>query len=456
MVNMLEFRINLSNEPTNLSQSNPIFSCPQNEYKMTVTLLALKERSCSMTTTCANRISSIGSLSIIPIFLVFVVVAEAVQSFNTPLACRRHETKIRLQSSSLLLLRMASSSFPASSMEDNNRSSRVGDDKVMIKPNKKILFIRHGRTYMNEHIGGENGVGYGSPGFTDLFDEKKTDQDDDDSSKNDKSKFYDSPLSVVGIQQAKEMRRSIEDLLFVVANGDDSNINNNNNGDDGESQGTSSPSLLDPSIGNFISNDLDLVVVSPLTRALQTLHIGLYPHLLKRTNGYGDDGDGSGGDGDGDSTIPILATPKVSERIYLISDLGTKRTKLKQLYPYVDFETAFDPSQSLEDSWHYIPTDEDIEEYVEWRPHGQGQVYACLGEPQHHFDKRMSELYYLLDRPEQSIAVVCHAGVLEWFTQKIFRNCEIQLWNFDDLTPTNLVPVDEKERNALYRKRTDW
>ena len=331
-------------------------------------------------------------------------------------------------------------------MGDKNRDSRR-----TIKMNKKILFIRHGRTYMNEHIGGENGVGYGSPGFTDLF-EKKKDQDDDggdDNSKNDVSKFYDSPLSEVGIQQAKEMCRSIEDSLFVVANRADNEINNNNNDD--ESQGSTSHSLLDPSIGNFIFNDLDLVVVSPLSRALQTLHIGLYPHLLKRTNEDRDDSDDdqSGGGDCGDSTIPILATPKVSERIYLISDLGTKRTKLKQSYPYVDFETAFDPSQSLEDSWHYIPTDKDIEEYVEWRPHGQGQVYACLGEPQHHFDKRMSELYYfLLDRPEQSIAVVCHAGVLEWFTQKIFKNCEIQLWNFDDLTPTNLVSVDEKERTA--------
>jgi broad specificity phosphatase PhoE len=265
---------------------------------------------------------------------------------------------------------------------------------------------------MNEHIGGVNGVGYGSPNFTDVF----VDQNNIFEAAATGNKFYDSPLSEAGVQQAKELCRSIDHSSLLEMNDQENNSSVDKN-------------KLDPSIVRFIEAELDLVVVSPLTRALQTLDIGLYPHLAKR------------------EVMPmVVATPKVAERIYLISDNGKTRTELKQVFPYVDFDTAFDSTQSYDDPWHYVPTHEDINEYVEWRPHGEGQVYACLGEPQHIFDKRMSEFHrWLNDRPEQSIAVVCHAGVIEWFTQRIFGNCEMQLWHFDELTPTNLMVADEME-----------
>jgi hypothetical protein len=62
---------------------------------------------------------------------------------------------------------------------------------------------------------------------------------------------------------------------------------------------------------------------------------------------------------------------------------------------------------------------------------------------------------WLSRRSEKTIAVVCHAGVIEWMTKQIFANCEMQLWNFDDLTPTNLVDVDDDEDNGREKKEGD-
>jgi hypothetical protein len=182
---------------------------------------------------------------------------------------------------------------------------------------------------MNEHIGGENGVGYGSPNFTDVFEDPLLHQ----------NYYYDSPLSAGGVQQAKDLHDAIQN------------------------------SLLDPSVGESIKK-LDLVVVSPLTRALQTFDIALYPHLRTTTptTPNGDDED------EDTAMVPILAVPQVSERIYLVSDLGKTRRELKQKYPYVDFETAFiseEEDDDDDDFWHYVPTDVEIEKYIEWRPHGQ-------------------------------------------------------------------------------------
>lgn len=257
------------------------------------------------------------------------------------------------------------------------------DDGVQVASSKHIVFLRHGRTYMNDYIGG---VHFGSPNFSDVF---------PDTPEN-KRMFYDSPLTAKGVEQAQAlnlMLKSSKDFKDCCA---------------GEIKGESVyRSLLD---------DIDLVIVSPLTRALQTLDIGLYPLLENRG-------------------IPIIAVPLASERLYLVSDIGVTRNELKALYEYVDFDSSI-----LSDgSWHFEPTEEMKTSYVEWRPSGEGQVYACLGEPQDYFDRRMSELYRLLEqRSEQTIVVVSHAGVIDWFLQETFENCELRVVDFDELKPRAL------------------
>jgi broad specificity phosphatase PhoE len=166
--------------------------------------------------------------------------------------------------------------------------------------------------------------------------------------------------------------------------------------------------------------ELDLVVVSPLTRALETFEISLYEHVK-------------------DNNIPIVALPLAAERVYLISDVGKPTSELRIRFPFVDFDSAFDEHPGMrgrEDSCHFTASRAIAENYVEWRPHGEGQVYACLGEPQEVFDNRMIELYHWLrSRDEKCIALVCHAGVIEWMTQEIFANCELRVVSFDSLTP---------------------
>jgi broad specificity phosphatase PhoE len=260
---------------------------------------------------------------------------------------------------------------------------------------KRIVFIRHGRTYMNDFI---NGINYGTPGFTDVF---------SDTPENN-FKYVDSPLAPTGLNQVK----ALNDMLRALK--------------ENEPGAHKAFSLSDEESG-FLE-DLDLVVTSPLTRALQTLEMGLYEHIQSRD-------------------VPIVAVPQAAERIYLVSDHGKTRTELKGQYSFVDFDSGFDPDHGEDDPWHFVLTEEDAQNYVEWRPHGEGQVYAGLGEPQHHFDRRMSELYrWLESREESMIAVVCHAGVIDWMLQEIFENCELRVVNFENLKPRALQEVEEYEK----------
>jgi broad specificity phosphatase PhoE len=255
--------------------------------------------------------------------------------------------------------------------------------KQQQQQSKRIVWIRHGSTYMNELIGG-GGTSYGQPGFTDVFEE------------DDKIHQYrDSPLSPVGVQQALDLREKLSTSSDI------------------------------PTTDFSLIQELELVVVSPLTRALQTMELALYDHVKEQQR-----------------DIPIVALPLAAERVYLISDHGKSRTTLQQNYPFVDFDTHFVGS-SVEgnDPWYFIPTAEQEQSYVEWRPNGQGQVYACLGEPQDVFDRRMSQLYHWLQsREEQCIVVVCHAGVIEWMTSgEILANCEVRIQAFDELQPRTLL-----------------
>jgi broad specificity phosphatase PhoE len=220
---------------------------------------------------------------------------------------------------------------------------------------KKVVFLRHGCTFMNEYLGRSS---FGSPYFTDVFEA------------NELPKYRDSPLSPLGIKQAEKLARS-------------------------------QPSFL---------RDTDLIVTSPLTRALQTLRIGLGPHL--------------------NDDMPIVALPEASERLYLISDVGRPVFELNQS-ERVDFGTV------PHDEWWYKPHHK--KSYVEWRPSGQGQRYAVPGEPQHAFDERMTRLWEWIDkRPEQKIALVSHWGVIDWFCDFDFDNCQWRELEWDRVRPKAL------------------
>jgi broad specificity phosphatase PhoE len=78
--------------------------------------------------------------------------------------------------------------------------------------------------------------------------------------------------------------------------------------------------------------------------------------------------------------------------------------------------------------------------YEEWRPSSQNQKYACPGEPDESFEKRMRSLYTLLgDRPESMIAVVCHWGVIDWMLDQDFLNCQVEVVPFNDIQPVTMA-----------------
>lgn len=209
---------------------------------------------------------------------------------------------------------------------------------------------------MNEYLG-RRATAFGAPHFTDVFPPSQL------------HLYRDTPLSPTGKQQALHLRK------------------------------TSSKDFT----------DLDLIVVSPLRRALQTLHLGL-PETVHKN-------------------VPIIAHPAAAERLYLISDIGSRVEHLQEEFPYVDF------SQVTEDCWWYEPSKNKDKPYIEWRPTGKSQKYACPGEPEEHFNSRMAHLHsFLNERTEKNIGVVCHHGVIDRLLGVDFDNCQYKKVAFEEIT----------------------
>ena len=236
---------------------------------------------------------------------------------------------------------------------------------------------------MNEHLS-IPGSRWGDPQFTDVF----TDPEEI-------AKYRDSPLSDRGIRQAESLssRLGKEDSKII--------------------------------------EEIELIAVSPLIRALQTMEISLYPNLWP-------------------GKVPIIALPQASERVYLISDFGTSTKQLKKQYPVVDFDTEI-PSDKSDSWWISDYSSNTTTNYKEWRPSNDGQTYAALGEIESAFNERMMSLYdWLAQRPESTIALICHWGVLEWLTGYDFDNCEMRVIDFADMKRSGFMISDE-EFNEIFK-----
>lgn len=217
----------------------------------------------------------------------------------------------------------------------------------------------------------------------------------------DDSLYRDSPLSPRGVRQARYLS---EGLGRMIADGDGR--------------------------GGSVIGDIQLIACSPLTRALQTMDIALSPHVPSGQR------------------VPMIALPQASERVYLISDLGADTAVLKTQYPAVDFDSEIPDSKSSE--WWYAPSSDD--DVVEWRPHGQGQEYACPGEPTVAFNERMESLYDWLEaREEDCIALICHWGVIDYMTGQDFDNCEMRVIDFSTIRRTGFMLSDE-DADELFRQ----
>ena len=57
----------------------------------------------------------------------------------------------------------------------------------------------------------------------------------------------------------------------------------------------------------------------------------------------------------------------------------------------------------------------------------------------------MSLYDWLAQRPESTIALICHWGVLEWLTGYDFDNCEMRVIDFaDDMKRTGFMISDDE------------
>jgi broad specificity phosphatase PhoE len=247
---------------------------------------------------------------------------------------------------------------------------------------KTVVYgIRHGRSVSNDWMRGPNT--WGSATY------------------NDAHNTPDAPLSSKGIQQAIDLARKLEKERLL---------------------------------GNHWLDQVELIVVSPLTRCLQTYHWAVHPIIESMPPG---------------KKPLVMAHPLLSERVYTVSETGRPVGQLQTEFPHIDWSSfhvpcgddsgsssVFPISKTNHDRWWYdplIPTpfntmpDRSVAPWQEWRPHGDGQIYAAAGEPEDVFERRMEALQqWLKARPERHILTVAHWGVYRHLTNGVeLRNCDI-------------------------------
>ena len=281
---------------------------------------------------------------------------------------------------------------------------------------KKLLLIRHGTSLGNEFME-RPGNRWGDKTFTDDL------------------SLVDASLSQTGISQANMLRQKLKNRFVdprVVNDGGD----------------------MENAKGDIIPVDDNLLVVtSPLQRCIETMIIGVLPNTLL-TNSRNN----SNYDGDGDEKkeeeypqgVKIVVQPLATERIYTESDTGRPLSELQKDYPYLDFDTYFQTSMDQE-SWWYTHDKNSPTPYQEWRPFGDGQYYAVPGEPFDEFNQRMVDLFEWIDsREEQTIILVCHWGVIEWFTGEDVENCHVKEVIFDHLVLKDESWFKDQEEDGDY------
>ena len=161
--------------------------------------------------------------------------------------------------------------------------------------------------------------------------------------------------------------------------------------------------------GQLVARDgdfIDLVVCSPLSRALQTASLAFA--------------------GDKFSRVPRLVHAGIRERMWLSSDVGTPSSELARIWAHKGWNFA-----SLDETWWH--TDSNWRQN-EWRAPGE---YLAAGEPEGPFRQRLLDFKgWLLARAQGRIAVVAHWGVIYGLTGKSLENCEtveLRLSAFQDL-----------------------
>ena len=274
---------------------------------------------------------------------------------------------------------------------------------------RRLILVRHGTSVANEAMD-RAGNEWGDPTFTDDV------------------SLRDSPLSEAGRTQAEALRVQWESIVLSGVKGG-VRLGGSEGGSGGDDSEPDNPTSI-------YGTGIDLIVVSPLTRALQTYDVAVRPNLLSDGNGY-----------DNRPPIPVVANPLASERVYTASDTGRSLLELRQEFPHVEFDDSLfhsdrDGSGDERQWWFNGPSpgegggvEGSYEEREEWRPHEDRQTYAVPGEPLHIFMVRMRRLVdWLREREEANIVLVTHWGVIKCLTAENFDRCEARAVDFDSIS----------------------
>lgn len=271
---------------------------------------------------------------------------------------------------------------------------------------KKLLLIRHGTSLANEFMD-RPGNRWGDKTFTDDM------------------SLVDASLSQTGISQANILQRTLSNRFVLPKVVDDNGNSDSNN-------------MGDVASDVIQVDDNLLVVTSPLRRCIETMTIGVLPNLLltndcNSNNTKNDNDNDDEKKEDNSKSFKIVVQPLARERVYTASDTGRPISELEKDYPHLDFVTCFQ-SPIDQNSWWYTHDKNSTTPYQEWRPFGDGQFYAVPGEPIGEFNERMVQLFHWIEsREEQTIILVCHWGVIRWFTGEDVKNCHVKELNFDNL-----------------------
>ena len=182
-------------------------------------------------------------------------------------------------------------------------------------------------------------------------------------------------------------------------------------------------------------DEVEVVLASPLTRALQTAEYLLYGHLLRDISGMSDEHQKQFLLS---PNVKKVAHPLLRECLYHCSEAGRSRKTLQEEFPAWDFSSLPEDEHTAwwyENTHEYHYEDENTGEMkkVSHRyPHNRYPLYPyedrnAFQEPASVFEPRMDELQrYLSSRPERVMIVVTHWTVMMQLLGGDYRNCHVE------------------------------
>ncbi|CAK9054951.1 Phosphoglycerate mutase-like protein (AtPGM) [Durusdinium trenchii] len=147
----------------------------------------------------------------------------------------------------------------------------------------------------------------------------------------------------------------------------------------------------------LLPEKVDLVVSSPLTRAIET--------ALRAS-----------------PTGPHLATPLASEHMEASCDIGRPTSELRAVYPKVDF-------QDLSEVWWYVP--QECRQGITVEESRRLFTQEGRRESRKDFERRVDDFVsWLSQRPEKVIAIFAHADFFNCFLHRYFGETEAKYQDY--------------------------